>query len=409
MSQQELIYLISGLLLGAALLLPFLIVSLRKKKTLEIRIADLNARSEMGQAIDEKMKESFKALSSDVLSSHSQSFLQLATTNLEKYQEKAEGSFKLREHAVEKLVEPIHNSLENVNRKIQELEKARTSAYSSLNEQVKSLALSQTELRSETQNLVKALRLPHVRGRWGEIQLKRVVEMAGMCAHCDFFEQTTQGSENNRLRPDLVIQLPNNRVIVVDSKAPLSAYLDALESPTEEIKLKKLKEHARHVRTHIQNLSSKSYWQQFKRTPEFVVLFLPGETFFSAALEQDPSLIEKGVDQRVILATPTTLIALLRTVAYGWQQEEVAENAQKICEIGRTLWERVRILTEHFDDMKKGLEKAVSAYNRTCASYESRVLVSVRQLKSMGVHTEKEIPPLQSVDEIPRSLTNNDI
>ena len=352
-----------------------------------------------------RLADAFKALSADALRNNNQSFLDLARQNLEKFQETAKGDLERRQSAIDELVKPLKESLEKVDGKILELEKTRAGAYAELREQVKSLATSQSQLQSETGNLVKALRMPHVRGRWGEIQLRRVVELAGMLRYCDFAEQTTVNGEDGRLRPDMIVRLPGNRTIVVDSKVPFDAFYESIAAVDEEVRSSKLKDHARLVRTHIATLSRKQYQEAVQPTPEFVLLFLPGETFYSAALENDPKLIEDGVNQNVIIATPTTLIALLKAISYGWRQEQMAENAHEVSSLARKLYDRLRTFTKHYDTVGRNLDRALDAYNQGVRSLESRVLVTARRFKERGALAGEDIKPIEPVDKTTRPLS----
>ena len=351
------------------------------------------------------LQNAFKALASDALKNNNSSFLQIAQETLKRFHTEAKGDLEARQTAVENMVAPVRESLSKVDAQIQQMEKARSEAYGDLKAQVQSLITTQKELQSETGNLVRALRTPNVRGRWGEIQLRRVVEIAGMLSYCDFAEQETVTTDSGRLRPDLVVRLPGGKQVVVDAKTPLQAFLDAFETNDEEVRRTCLANHARQVRDHINVLSGKKYWEQFDATPEFVVMFLPGETFFSAALEQDTGLIEHGVLNRVIPASPTTLIALLKAINYGWNQEKLARNAQQISALGKELHDRLRNLAAHITSVGTGLDRAVDSYNKAVGSMESRVLVSARKFAELGASVAEEIPELEPIETTTRSLS----
>ncbi len=359
-------------------------------------------------AVDEaesmrRLEALFNGLSSEALRSNNEAFLQLARTQFEQLRSTATGDLEQRRQAVEQLVAPIRESLQRFDGKVQELERARTEAYGSLTAQVRLLAEGQRELRQETGSLVTALRAPAVRGRWGEMQLRRVVESAGMLEHCDFDQQATLPADGGPVRPDVVVHLAGGKHVVVDAKAPLEAYLAALEARSEEERLARLADHARQLRDHVVKLGAKSYWSKLEATPEFVVLFIPGETFFSAALEQDPSLIEEAARRQVILSTPTTLIAVLWAIAHGWREERLAENARAISDLGRDLHTRLGTLAGHFAKLKRSIDAVVRSYNEAAGSLETRVLVSARKLRDLGATATGEIEPVAQVEQIPRA------
>lgn len=356
---------------------------------------------------ERKLADAFRALSAEALERSGRSFLQLAQESLAKFHEAARGDLEARKAAVEALVKPLAQSLEKVDGKIAEIERARNEAYGTLKEQLRNLAeVHLPALRGETQNLVKALRRPEARGRWGEVQLRRVVELAGMVENCDFVEQETREGPEGRQRPDLLVRLPGGKQVAVDAKAPLEAYLSAIESATEEERQRFLKDHARQVRDHVKRLGQKAYWEGLSESVEFVVLFLPGESFFSAALEADPALLDWAAEQRVILATPTTLIALLKAVAYGWRQEALARNAREISDLGKELYRRLGTLADHWAKVGKQLDGAVEAYNKASASLESRVFVTARRFEQLeAVPPGESLPEVTPVERTPRELS----
>jgi len=352
-----------------------------------------------------RLRDSFQALSAEALKTNNQAFLVLAESRLREARAEAGADIDARKKAIEDLLTPMAKTLDDVDREIKETERRRIESSTTLVEKIASLDLLGQNLQLQTARLVDALKRPGVRGRWGELQLKRVVELAGMVEHCHFNEQQTITSEDGRFRPDVIVQLPGGKHVVVDAKVPLDAYLRALEAPDEDARQRLLAEHARQVRTHVSQLASKSYFEKVAVSPDFVVMFLPGEMFFSAALEQDPTLIEFGVDKRVIPASPTTLIALLRAVAYGWQQEAMEENARKISDLGRSLYEAVRVLGGHFDTLGGRLKASLDAYNQAVGSLEGNVLVKARKFRELqAANGGEEIKALDPIDRVPRML-----
>ena len=352
------------------------------------------------------LRESFSALSAEALRINNESFLQLAESRLREARTEATADIEDRKKAIEGLLAPMKATLDQVDREMRDSERRRAHSSTELIQRIASLDTAGQALRTETQRLVDALKRPGVRGRWGELQLKRVVELAGMVEHCHFTEQQTIDADDDaRIRPDVVVRLPGGKHVVVDAKVPLDAYLKALEAPDEAARQRLLAEHARQVRTHLLQLSAKGYAAHVQPSPDFVIMFLPGEMFFSAALEHDPGLIEFGVEKRVIPASPTTLIALLRAVAYGWQQEAVARDAQQIADVGRKLYEAVGKLAEHFDRLGSRLRGSIEAYNDAIGSLEGNVLVKARRFKDLqAANGGGEIKALDPIDRVPRML-----
>ncbi len=379
------------------------------KVSAEIKLADTQQHFESQRTMLEETKlnlsDTFRSLASEALAGNNQGFLTLAEEKFKALKEETALELNHRHKSLEALVNPLSETLRTYQQETKALEDKRLREFSSVSEQLKQLASAQSTIQTETSKLVNALRAPHVRGRWGEIALRKTAELAGMSAYCDFHEQQSVSTATGRLRPDMVVKLPAGREVIVDSKVPLSGFIESLEANTETSRDIALKRHAGHVKTHIRQLASKEYWDQFSATPEFVVLFIPNDSFLAAAAEQDPTLIESALSQKVVIATPTTFIALLRAIAYGWRQEQVGESAERISLLGQELAERVGTMVEHFSKVGHTLGRTVESYNATVASLENRILPSARKFKQLGVNTRKNIPDLQPVEQSPRSLS----
>jgi len=346
----------------------------------------------------DQIRDQFQSLSSEALERNNRQFLELAKSELSRHQSEAQGDLARRQQAIDEAIKPLRDSLARVDEQIHSIELTRAGAYAALTDQVKTMSEGQLNLREETRKLSSALKSPIARGRWGEIQLKRVVELAGMTAHCDFNEQVSVATEEGRLRPDMIVRLPNGREVVVDSKVSLSAYLESLEAPTEAVACEKLKQHAQQIRKHIDRLGQKAYSSQFQQAPDFVIAFLPGEIFFSAALQQQPDLIEYGVRNNVVLATPTTLIALLRAISYGWRERQLARNAEEIRQLGAELYDRIRVFAEHYSELGGALNKAVGAFNKGRGSLDSRLLSTARKFEDLGIDRKRELGEVIPID-----------
>ncbi len=397
--------LLAGLLLGA--LIVWLVVR-HKQRGLELQVKSQDAlqmeRDTSLDAANARLVQAFSDLSTQSLKSNSESFLRLAEQHLNVHNEKAKRELGEREKAVEALVKPIRDALETSNKQINELEKSRSEAYGGIQAQLEAMQISQKSLRQETQNLVNALRRPEVRGRWGEITLRRLVELAGMVEHCDFQEQVHKVSDGQVVRPDMVVNLPDGGQLVVDVKTPLDAYLEAAEAENDTQRKLGLKRHAKNVRAHIRALSTKAYWEQFEESPEFVILFIPGDQFLSAALNEEPDLIEVALSQHIMLATPTSLVALLKAVAYSWRQVALTENAKEIRKLAEDLYGRLGTFVGHMNQVGKQLARSVENYNKAVGSLERSVLPGARKFTELGIHGKKRIENLGTLDPVPRTM-----
>lgn len=371
--------------------------------SLEQEKRNLTEKMQLLEAAEQKLTDTFKALSSDALSQNNQSFIELAKSVFEQFQERSKSDMEAKAKSVNDLVTPIKNALTDVDTKLGELEKSRIGAYEALKQQVKDLIDTQNSLKVETGNLAAALKNPAMRGLWGEMQLKRVVEISGMTEHCDFDEQVSLVNAEVNIRPDMVIYFPAGKNIVVDAKAPLSAYLEALNTSDENQKKALLDKHVQQIRKHVSILADKKYWSQFKTSPEFVVMFLPGEVFFSTAAEHDPTLIEFAMQKKVIISTPMSLVALLRTIALGWKNETLTQNAHDIIKMGQELYKRLADMSLHISNLGKSINSAVTSYNKTIASLETRVFVTARKFKDLETQ-DKNITNMNGIEQVVRQL-----
>lgn len=412
--QDLLIVLLVGILLGIVI---GLFIRSGKIRALEKNNAELDLTLQLEQKNKRQMDEilsqtreqlanTFNQLSNEALTRNNTSFLRLAEENLKRFQSEAKADLGSKEKAIEQMLKPINEALQQTSKQIQEIEKDRKEAYGSLTSTIAQMNLSQQQLQQETQNLVQALRRPEVRGQWGEMTLRRLAELSGMVAHCDFYEQTHTATETGSIRPDMIVRLPEKREIIVDAKTPLDAYLSAIQAKDDLTRKLELKRHAQIIRGRIKELSRKNYWAEYSQSPEFVVLFIPGEQFLSAALEVDPALLEDSMSQNIILATPTNFIALLRAVSYGWKQQALAENAEVIRELGETLYKRLSTFGNHLSKLGNSLGSSVNHFNSAVGSLERQVLPGARKFTEMGISSKNEITELPPIEQLPRPVQN---
>jgi DNA recombination protein RmuC len=388
-----------------------------KVRTLQSQVNELNLKlnweqqhkAELDEILDhtrDQLANTFNQLSNEALNRNNSNFLRLAEENLKRFQSEAKAELGNKEKAIEQLLKPINEALQNTSKQIHEIEKERKESYGNLSATIAQMTQSQQQLQLETQNLVQALRRPEVRGQWGEMTLRRLAEISGMVAHCDFDEQTHTTTDSGSIRPDMIVHLPENRDIVVDAKTPLDAYLSAIQAKDDATRKAELKRHAQVIRNRVRELSRKNYWAEYSKSPEYVVLFIPGEQFLSAALEVDPALLEDSMSQNIILATPTNFIALLRAVSYGWKQQKLAENAEVIRELGETLYKRLATFGNHLSKLGNSLGQSVNHFNSAVGSLERNVLPGARKFTEMGISAKNEIDDLPPVEQQPRQVQN---
>lgn len=380
--------------------------NVRLNTRMEIQQVSMQEKLHILEDARQQLETSFRSLAGDALKSNSNEFLHLAETRFNTLRAHASGELAKREKAVESLVLPIHEVLKKTDQQIQQMEKERQQAFGSLNRHLEFMALAQDQLHNETRKLVKALRRPEVRGQWGELTLKRLAELAGMVEHCDFYQQETVTTDQGKQRPDMIVRMPGDREIIVDAKAPMDAYLEAVEATDDSQRNRQLQRHARNLRARTRELANKNYWQNLRNSPDFVILFVPGDQLLSAALEYDPGLLEDALAAKVILSTPSSLVALLRAVAYGWRQEALSKNAERILDVGQDLYERLCTFAEHLEKLGSSLGRSVDSYNCAVGSFDSRVLPGVKKFTEMGIQGKKEIPEPDPVEVLPRPVQN---
>lgn len=372
--------------------------------TLQLEQKNKQQMDEVLSQTREQLANTFNQLSNEALTRNNTNFLRLAEENLKRFQSEAKADLGSKEKAIEQMLKPINEALQQTSKQIHDIEKDRKQAYGSLTTTIAQMTLSQQQLQQETQNLVQALRRPEIRGQWGEMTLRRLAELSGMVAHCDFYEQTHTATETGSIRPDMIVRLPEKREIIVDAKTPLDAYLSAIQAKDDATRKLELKRHAQIIRGRIKELSRKNYWAEYSRSPEFVVLFIPGEQFLSAALEVDPALLEDSMRQNIILATPTNFIALLRAVSYGWKQQALAENAEIIRELGEALYKRLSTFGNHLSKLGSSLGSSVNHFNSAVGSLERQVLPGARKFTEMGISSKSEITELPPIEQLPRQV-----